>query len=105
MAYTFVAGDTGSAIKITCKDAESSAAINLTGYTVQLSYREKSPAVTAATTVTITNITATSGIAQYTWGTGELTAGDYQGEVKLTDGSGKITRSLTPLLWSVRATL
>jgi len=90
MARVFkaIAGDTKTKLRITCKDADTGAVIDLTGATANLLWR-----IDGGTLVTKTGITVvappTSGIVEYQFTTGELIAGYMEAEVELTDVSAK----------------
>lgn len=101
MATSFVAGDTGSVLRVTCKDNATGAAINLTGATVELRWN----AGGITTTRTMTVIDATNGVAEYQFTATDLVPGEMAFEVKITDSGGKILRNLNLLIENVRAGL
>lgn len=100
--YQFVAGDTGSKLEVTCKNDADNTAINLTGATVKLKWKDAGGALQTKT-MTITG--AVAGVAEYQFLTGELFAGTVDYEVEITDADGKIIRSLDLLREKVRAVL
>ena len=99
MAAELVTGDTGSILRITCKDNELGTAINLTGATVTLRWENASGTVTSKT---MTIVTAASGICQYQFAAGEIIAGTMRFEVSITDASGYIVSNLTLIPIEVR---
>jgi len=100
VSYKFVSGDTGSTLRVTCLNDDDSAIINITGATVVL--RWLNPTTNAYIEKTMTLITPLSGIADYQFLAGELIAPSMAFEVRITDGSGKIIRSLNPINVDVR---
>lgn len=100
--YQFVAGDTGSKLEVTCKNDADNSAINLTGATVKLKWKDSGGALQTKT-MTITG--AATGVAEYQFLTGELFAGTTDFEVEITDAGGKIIRCLDLLREKVRAAL
>lgn len=100
--YQFVAGDTGSKLKVTCKNDADNTAINLTGATLKLKWKN-SGGVLVSQTMTITS--AATGVAEYQFLTGELFAGTMDFEVEITDAGGKIIRCLDLISEKIRAAL
>lgn len=84
---TFVAGDTGSAIQVTCIDNVTSAPINLTDYTVNLKWVTKSN-VQKSKLMTIVN--AVKGTVFYQFVDNELESPSMNFDVVLTGSTGKI---------------
>lgn len=101
--YQFVSGDTGSTLKVTCKNDGDSTIIDLTGATVKLRWKDSSSTLQTRT-MSIVN-PATSGIAEYQFLAGELFAGLMNFEVEITDSGGKIIRCLEIIAEKVRAAL
>jgi len=98
--YDFVAGDTGSVLRVTCVNDDDDSAIDLTGATVALQWIRRSDGALQSKTMTI--VTAASGICSYQFATGELEAPSMRFEVKITDSGSKVIRSLDPLEVDVR---
>ena len=80
-----VTGDTGSVLRITCKDNDTEAAIDLTGSTVRLRWEDDTGTVQ---TRTMTIVTAASGIVSYQFVTDEIIYGTMKFEVEITDSGG-----------------
>ena len=72
MAFKFTELDTGSTLKVTCKDDATGVVIDITGFTVQLLYKIGS-SVLQTKTMTITD--GSNGIATYKFLAAELLAG------------------------------
>lgn len=100
MAYTLVTGDTGSILRVTCKDAATSEVINLTGATVRAMWRS-SAGILVTKSMTVTG--ALTGIAEYKFLAGEIAAPAMMIEIEVTDSGGNITTSLDSLDLRVRA--
>jgi hypothetical protein len=103
MANDLVAGDTASVLTVTCTDKGPATVIDLTGATVQLRFRLNGG---ARTDVSMTiPAPATDGIATYQFGAGELSVGQFAGEVVITDAVGTIKKILDIIRLTVRAAL
>jgi len=102
MAYDLVTGDTGSILQVTCKDNDTSTAINLTGSTVKARWEDATGAVV---TKTMTVTTAASGIAQYQFLTGEIIAPKMKIEIEITDSGSKVVSNLALIELLVREQL
>ncbi len=102
-SYQFVAGDTGSKLKVTCKNDADSSVINLTGSTVKLKWKDSGGTLQTKTMTVLTP--ATNGQAEYQFAANELYAGTVNFEVEITDSGGKIIRSLDVIVEKVRAAL
>ena len=99
-SYSFVSGDTGSVLRVTCTNDSDDSAINLTGSTLSLRWLNSSGVlVTQAMTI----VTAASGIAQYQFGASELYAPSMSFEIRITDSSANVIRNLSPIEVNVRA--
>lgn len=103
VTYQFVAGDTGSKLKVTCKNDQDSIIIDLTGATVKLKWKNTS-GVLVTKTMTILS-PATGGQAIYQFATAELYAGTMEFEVEITDSGGKVIRNLDLIKEKVRGSL
>jgi len=99
---SFVSGDTGSKLQVTCKDDDTGTAIDLTGSTVQLQWKDRSGTFVEKT-MTVTD--AANGVAEYQFAAGELFAKKMLFEVEITDSSGNVIRSLSLLEEDVRSAL
>jgi len=99
IGYSFVTGDTGSILKITCKDAQTEAAMDITGSTVRLKWKD---AAGVLVTKVMDIVTPLQGIAQYQFAVGDLIAPKMRLEVEITDASGKVFSSIKPLEELVR---
>ena len=102
MAYSFVSGDTGSTLRVTCTNDSDSTAIDLTGCTLALRWKDSANVLQSKA---MTIVTAASGIAEYNFAAGELFAPSMSFEVQITDATSKVIRSLNPIEVSVRAAL
>lgn len=98
----FVTNDTGSILRITCKDNELGTAINLTGATVTLRWENASGTITSKT---MTIVTAASGICQYQFVAGEIVYPLQKFEVEITDASGYKISNLTLIETTTREEL
>lgn len=103
MGYELVAGDTGSKIVLTCRDNQTQAAIDLTGKIVHLRYRIDGGAMQTKTMAIQSPPTA--GKAEYQFGSSDLTAGTFQGEIQIQPGAADQLTSLLPFALQVRAPL
>lgn len=101
-AYSFVAGDTGSVLRVTCTNDSDDTAINLTGATVALRWLNSAGTLVSQN---MTIVTAASGIAQYQFTASELFAPSMSFEVRITDASSNVIRSLNLIDVNVRAAL
>lgn len=100
---SFVEGDTGSKLRITCKDEDSGAIIDLTGSTVKLRWRTSGGALIIKT-MTIVPPT-TNGIAEYLFLADELESILMRFEVEITNAGGDILTNIDPLYEPVRKRL
>lgn len=103
---TLVAGDTGSPLIFTLKDA-SNQPMNLTGCTVLCRYvwHPSGPSLTlpATTEGSCFILDPLAGTAQYSWAVGELNAGKITGEIRVTDGNGIVTTSAITFTLEIRS--
>jgi len=100
--YDFVEGDTGSILRITCKD-KSDQVIDLSGADVVLKWND-STGVLQEKNMTI-NSPATAGIIQYSFSAGELYPPSMLFSVRITDSSGGIVHSNCVIKTLVREAL
>ena len=98
----FVSGDTGSKLRLTITDKDSGAAINLTGATVTLRWKNSSGTLVSRT---MTVVTAASGICEYQFAAGELFAPKMRLEAEVVDSGGKIVTGLDLIELAVREQL
>ncbi|MCC7202439.1 MAG: BppU family phage baseplate upper protein [Nitrospirae bacterium] len=101
--YQFVAGDTGSKLKVTCKNDADNSIIDLTGATVKLKWKDSGGALQTKTMTVLTP--ATNGQAEYQFASGELFAGTMNFEVEITDAGSKVIRCLDLIIGKVRELL
>lgn len=102
--HQFVAGDTGSKLRVTCIDDATGLPIDLTGATVTLRWRNS--AATNTLEKTMTKVAPeTGGIAEYQFATGELYAKEMRFEVKIVDAGGKELNALDLLVEKIREPL
>ncbi len=99
---SFVSGDTGSKLEVTCKDNDTGLVINLTGSTVKLKWRD---AADALQTKTMTITDAVNGIAEYQFLAAELIAPQMKFEVEITDTAGNVLHNIELIRESVREAL
>jgi hypothetical protein len=104
MSYDLVTGDTGSKLRVTCKDNDTGLPINLTGATVNLQWKQQNSAGTFVS-MAMTIVDAVNGIAEYQFLSTDIEPPSMNFQIKITDGSGKITKSLDLLALSVRRAL
>ena len=99
---SFVSGDTGSKLEVTCKDDDTGVVIVLTGSTVKLKWLNAAD-VLQTKTMTITD--AVNGVADYQFLANELIAKQMKFEVEITDSSGNVLHSVELIRENVRAVL
>ncbi len=93
MGASFVAGDTGSVYRVTCKNSDGTL-IDLNGKTVTLCWiDEDGDEVSRSMTI----IDADNAIAEYQFQSGELYSPEMRFQVRITDGSGDFIRNVAPL--------
>lgn len=88
---SFVADDSASKLSITCKDNDTGVVVDLSGSTVRLRWKN---AVGMVITKNMTVTSPKSGIAEYQFAEGDLTAGMMDFEVEIEDSTGNIMKSL-----------
>lgn len=94
-----VTGDTGSVLELTITDKTTGAAIDLTGATVRVKWRDADGTlVTATATVT----SAAGGLAEYQFTTGQIYAPEMVFEVEVTDSLGDVTTGVDTITKTVR---
>jgi hypothetical protein len=121
MAYfetiNLVQGDTKPELKFTIRDSATAVSgktldendsstweiINITGYTIKLKFRALNSS-TALFTESLAIISAAGGTCSMIWPVDSLdvTAGIYEGELELTDGSSKVQTVYDKLKFKVR---
>ncbi len=99
---SFVSGDTGSKLEVTCKDDDTGVVIDLTGSTVKLKWLD---AADALQTKTMTITDAVNGIAEYQFLAADLTGTQLKFEVEITDSGGDVLRILDLIRENVREAL
>lgn len=97
-----VQGDTRPILTCTLTDETTGLAINITGATVVLRFRESGSTTTKATiTGAVTN--GANGVVEFTWPVGALdTAGEFEGEVEVTFANGGVQTIYDRLKFKVR---
>lgn len=103
MHFDFVARDTASKLRVTCKDNDTGAVINLSGATVVL--RWKNAAGTAMIERTMNIVNAGAGLAEYQFAPNELFSSIMHFEVRITDSGGAVMHSTGIIDASVREPL
>ena len=98
-AYSFVADDDASTYRLTCRDNDTNAVLDLTNSTVELRWTDADGNVQTRN-MTIEN--AAGGIVSYQFLEGELFAGVMGFEVAVLDAAGDELTSLDVLLERVR---
>ena len=99
MAFDFVTNDTGSVLNVTCTDKVTKAALDLTGASIELHWRN---AANARITRTMTIVSAIAGTVKYQFLTGEIFAPTMVFEVQITDTTGKTLTNTDTFSVSVR---
>lgn len=94
-----VTGDTGSILSLTITDKTTGSAVNLTGATVRVHWRDAAGALVTGV-ATITN--AAGGLAEYQFTSGQIFAPLMVFEVEVTDSAGKITTGVDTITKTVR---
>ncbi len=99
---SFVSGDTGSKLEVTCKDDDTGVVIDLTGSTVKLKWLD---AADALQTKTMTITDAVNGVADYQFLANELIETQMKFEVEITDAVSDVLHSLELIRENVREVL
>ena len=99
----FIAGDTGSVLRVPCIDRQTKAVIDLNGKTAALKYRNGG--ATSTKSMTSTDQDKLDGVASYQFGATDLVAGGFEGQVKITDGAGKVITQLDKIVLNVGTSL
>ncbi len=99
---SFVSGDTGSKLEVTCKDDDTGVVIDLTGSTVKLKW-DDAAGVLQTKTMTITD--AVNGIAEYQFLASELFPRQMKFEVEITDAAAKVLHNIELIRENVREVL
>jgi len=94
-----VAGDTGTILKVVCKDESGEVLPGLASATVKLKYRI---GASELQTRTMQVADAQAGRVEYQFQTDELVAGQFKGEVEVTDAANKVLTNLNPIVLSIR---
>ena len=105
MQYDLVAGDGGTTLRVTIKDAVTELTVDLTGKTVQLRY-SLNGGTTVEKSMTPRNQTTFPGEADYTFLAADLTTGGTLiGEVRLQDGLSDQLTSIDRVHLSIQSAL
>ena len=99
---SFVSGDTGSELEVTCKDDDTGLVIDVTGSTVKLKWIDKAAALISKT---MTIVDAVNGVVKYRFLANELIAPQMKFEVEITDSGGDVLHILELIRESVREVL
>jgi hypothetical protein len=101
MDYHFVQGDQNSKLQVTCVRDDTGAAIDVSSATVNLYW-----SMNEGTTQTseMDDEDAANGVVSYTWGDGELGAGQLKCEVEILSGGLPLT-SIEAMRFTVRERL
>ncbi len=100
-----MAGDGGTKLRVTIRDAASNAPVDLTGKTVQLRYSLNGGAVVIKT-MTVLNQATNKGQAEYQFLTTDLTAGgELRGEARLQAGQSDQLTTVDRFHWTVGTAL
>lgn len=99
---SFVAGDTGSSLRVTCRDDDTGTTIDLTGSSVRLQWDDETGTLQSRA---MTVVDALGGEAEYQFDAADLVAGVMRFEVEITNAAGKVLRSLSLLRETVRDAL
>lgn len=100
---SFVSGDTGSELEVTCKDDDTGLVIDLTGSSVKLKWLDAADALqTKAMTI---RGASTDGIVFYRFLADELIATQMKFEVEITDSGGDVLHSIELIRENVREAL
>ena len=94
MSAELVTNDTGSVLRLTCKDNELGTAIDLTASTVRLRWEDDTATVQ---TRTMTIEDTAGGIVTYQFLSGEIVYPKMRFEVEITDSGGYIISNLSLL--------
>lgn len=95
--YYLVQGDDAPQIKVTLTRDVTGDVIDITNKTVRLKFRKKGTQTVLSTiTSSSTGSDLTSGIAIFVWGSSDLdiNAGNYEGEVEMTDDSSGVVETV-----------
>lgn len=97
-----VQGDTRPILTCTLTDETTGLAINITGATVLLKFREAG-STTVKSTITGAVTNGATGTVEFTWPNAALdTAGEFEGEVEITFASGGIQTVYDKIKFKVR---
>ena len=99
---SFVSGDTGSKLEVTCINNDTGLLIDLTGSTVALKWLD---AADTLQTKTMTVTDDVGGVAEYAFLANELISKQMKFEVEITDGGGNVLHNLELIRESVREAL
>jgi hypothetical protein len=96
-----IAGDTITRVRATCKDANTSAIVDLTSTTVKLKYRINDGVLQTRTMTVVSP--PTSGIVEYQFVTGDLTEGWFVGEIEITDNASLKINTSSKIFMDIEA--
>ncbi len=101
MSYQLVEGDTGVILRCTCTENDPPEAIDVTGYTVTLRWRNGEGVQERIMFL----LTPEAGIVQYEFVADDVHGPDMEFEIILTDSGGKVRGSLQTFRQRVRERL
>ena len=100
MSADLIVGDTGSIMRINCKKKSDGTAINLTGASVRIGWRNEDDDADVTRAMTIGD--AVNGIAEYKFVVADLYGNFMKFEFEITDSGGEILTGLTVFKQIVR---
>lgn len=100
MSIDFVEGDTGSILRVSCKNLSDGSPLTLVSKTAFLIWKNASGTVIEKS-MTIDN-PASAGVVSYRFLAGELYPNIMRFEVKIVDSGGLVLRSMQPMKFTVR---
>ena len=102
--FTFVAGDTGSTVRITIVNKQTRKVIDLTNAATILFIYTIDTGSTQSRTMTILS-PATAGVCEYQFVTGDLVAGTMTANIEVTFTDSTILSQLDSFTFNIRAKL
>lgn len=105
MGNEFVAGDTGSTLRVTCLDNETGLPLDLNSRTVWIKWKSNGT-IPAGLPKQMDKVDPQiNGVAEYLFAAGELVAGVMEIEVEVREAGGNSVRNLDLLIETVREAL
>lgn len=100
--YQLVEGDTGSKLRVTCKDNILDQPIDLTGAAVALNWKKTDGNLVSKS---MTIVDTATGLVEYQFLAAEIEIPKMNFEIKITDSGGRVIRSLQLIHVPVRTAL